>query len=198
MTQDPSSSPFSTPQSVAGSVETQDGSVVSREVLKKKTGTVTLFAFDEGEGLSEHSTPHDAVVEVLDGTVEITIGGVPHRVSARQRLLLLPASVPSCACRPLPPFKMLLIMIREPGGSQPSSTPTGAAALQGPDLGDVLGHLQASQVFPAGFRTAKYLMWMNFSCIWIQNSATSLSRPRILRRISFTMWTLLGGWQFST
>jgi quercetin dioxygenase-like cupin family protein len=90
----------------------QAGSVVSRTLVKKTTGTLTLFAFDEGEGLSEHSTPHDAVVEVLDGTVEITIAGEPHRVSAGEGLLL-PAGIPH-GLLAVTPFKMLLIMIREP------------------------------------------------------------------------------------
>jgi quercetin dioxygenase-like cupin family protein len=104
--------PLSTPQQFSELLDFQAGSVVSRTLVKKPTGTLTLFAFDEGEGLSEHSTPHDAVVEVLDGTVEVTIGGSPHRVSPGQGLLL-PASVPH-ALRAITPFKMLLIMIREP------------------------------------------------------------------------------------
>jgi quercetin dioxygenase-like cupin family protein len=105
--------PLSSPSNVAGLLDYQAGSVVSRTLMKKPTGTLTLFAFDKGEGLSEHSTPHDAVVEVLDGTVEITIGGVPHEVSAGEGLLL-PAGIPH-ALSALTPFKMLLIMIREPG-----------------------------------------------------------------------------------
>ena len=108
---DENTPPLSTPQKVAELLEYQAGSVVSRTLIKKPTGTLTLFAFDQGEGLSEHSTPHDAVVEVLDGTVEITIGGVPHRVSAGEGLLL-PASIPH-ALSAVTPFKMLLIMIRE-------------------------------------------------------------------------------------
>lgn len=107
-----STHPLSRPQRVSELLDYQAGSVVSRTLVKKPTGTLTLFAFDEGEGLSEHSTPHDAVVEVLDGTVEITIDGVPYRVSAREGLLL-PASVPH-ALTAITPFKMLLIMIREP------------------------------------------------------------------------------------
>ena len=104
--------PLSTPQKISDLLDYQAGSVVSRTLIKKPTGTLTLFAFDKGEGLSEHSTPHDAVVEVLDGTVEITIGGVPHQVSAGQGLLL-PASIPH-ALTAVTAFKMLLIMIREP------------------------------------------------------------------------------------
>ena len=104
--------PLSTPARVSGLLEYQAGAVVSRTLVKKPTGTLTLFAFDEGEGLSEHSTPHDAVVEILDGTAEITIGGVPHQVSAGEGLLL-PAGVPH-ALSSVTPFQMLLIMIREP------------------------------------------------------------------------------------
>jgi quercetin dioxygenase-like cupin family protein len=106
--------PLATPRKVGGLLDYQEGSVVSRTLVKKTTGTITLFAFDQGEGLSEHSTPHDAVVEVLDGTVEITIGGEPHRVSAGEGLLL-PASIPH-ALSAITPFKMLLTMIREPQG----------------------------------------------------------------------------------
>ena len=80
---------LATPSTLVDLLEYQTGSVVSRTLIKKATGTLTLFAFDEGEGLSEHSTPHDAVVQVLDGTVEVTIGGAPHTVAAgegRQRV----------------------------------------------------------------------------------------------------------------
>jgi len=104
--------PLATPSTLVDLLDYQGGSVVSRTLVKKPTGTMTLFAFDEGEGLSEHSTPHDAVVQVLDGTVEITIGGAPNRVSAGEGLLL-PASIPH-ALTAVTPFKMLLTMIREP------------------------------------------------------------------------------------
>lgn len=105
--------PLATPANLAGLLDYQAGSVVSRTLVKKPTGTLTVFAFDGGEGLSEHSTPHDAVVEVLDGTVEITVGGEAYTVSAGEGLLL-PASVPH-ALRAVTPFKMLLVMIKEPG-----------------------------------------------------------------------------------
>ena len=85
--------------------------MVSRTLIKKDSGTLTLFAFDEGEGLSEHSTPHDALVEILEGTAEITVGGTPHQVSMGEGLLL-PASVPH-ALTAMTPFKMLLVMIKE-------------------------------------------------------------------------------------
>jgi quercetin dioxygenase-like cupin family protein len=90
----------------------QDGAVVSREIFKRKTGTVTAFAFDEGQGLSEHTAPFDALVQVIDGVAEIAVGGEPHRVS-RGELFLMPANVPH-ALKAVERFKMLLVMIREP------------------------------------------------------------------------------------
>jgi len=114
MDRDPSTPPLSTAQNLADLIQTQKGSVVSRDLLKKKTGTVTLFAFAEGQGLSEHSTPHDALVQVLAGTVEIKIGGTPHMVKGGEALLL-PANIPH-ALSAVTAFKMLLIMIREPAG----------------------------------------------------------------------------------
>jgi quercetin dioxygenase-like cupin family protein len=89
----------------------QDGAVVSRELVKKKTGTVTVFAFDKGQGLSEHTAPFDALVHVLDGIAEITIGGVPHLLG-KGELILMPANV-SHALKATERFKMLLTMIRE-------------------------------------------------------------------------------------
>jgi quercetin dioxygenase-like cupin family protein len=90
----------------------QPGAVVSREILKKSTGSVTAFAFDQGQGLSEHTARFDALVHVLEGAAEITLGGVPHRLGANG-LLLMPANVPH-ALKALERFKMLLVMIREP------------------------------------------------------------------------------------
>jgi quercetin dioxygenase-like cupin family protein len=106
--------PLSRPRDIASLLDYQDGSVVSRTLIVKPTGTLTLFAFDEGEGLGEHSTPHDAMVQVLDGTVEVSIGGTPHRVGAGEGLLL-PANI-SHALTAVTRFKMLLTMIREPKG----------------------------------------------------------------------------------
>lgn len=88
----------------------QDGSVVSRMLLKKKTGTVTLFAFGKGEGLSEHTTPFEALVFVIDGTAEIEIAGEAYTVAAGETITL-PADVPH-AVRARENFKMLLIMLR--------------------------------------------------------------------------------------
>ncbi len=92
----------------------QAGSVVSREIVKKKTGTVTVFAFDEAQGLSEHTAPFDALVLVLDGVAEITVGGVPHRLG-KDEMILMPANVPH-ALKAVERFKMMLVMIREAAG----------------------------------------------------------------------------------
>ena len=86
------------------------GSVVSKTLLKKDTGNITLFSFDKGQGLSEHTSPYDAVVYILDGKAEITIGGDPHTVEAGQ-MLIMPADVPH-ALHAVEQFKMLLTMIR--------------------------------------------------------------------------------------
>jgi quercetin dioxygenase-like cupin family protein len=91
----------------------QPGAVVSRTLVKKNAGTVTLFAFDVGQGLSEHSAPFDAIVEILDGEAELTIGG--KKVAARAgQAVLMPANVPH-ALFATTPFKMLLVMVREVG-----------------------------------------------------------------------------------
>jgi len=88
----------------------QPGAVVSRTLVKKASGTVTAFAFDAGEGLSEHTAPFDALLLDLEGEADITISGTPHHVSAGQ-ILKLPAGEPH-AVKAVTPFKMLLIMIR--------------------------------------------------------------------------------------
>jgi quercetin dioxygenase-like cupin family protein len=91
-------------------VQYQSGAVVSRTLIKKSAGTVTAFAFDAGEGLSEHTAPYDALVFGVDGEAEISIAGVAHRVSAGQ-LLKLPAERPH-AVKAITSFKMILVMIR--------------------------------------------------------------------------------------
>jgi quercetin dioxygenase-like cupin family protein len=96
--------------SLAGLVEYQSGAVVSREVVEKPTGTVTLFAFDAGQGLSEHTAPFDALVCLLDGEAEITIGGKPVKAKIGE-MVVMPANVPH-AVRAVKRFKMLLVMIR--------------------------------------------------------------------------------------
>lgn len=88
----------------------QDGAVVSKTLIDKKIGTVTLFSFDVGQGLSEHTAPYDAMVQVVDGAAEITIDGEPRVVSAGQ-MIIMPANHPH-ALKAVEPFKMLLVMIR--------------------------------------------------------------------------------------
>ena len=88
----------------------QDGSIVSRVLLKNKGGTVTLFAFDVGEGLSEHTAPFDALVVVTDGEADIEIAGESFRVRQGETIIL-PANRPH-ALNAVSRFKMLLIMIR--------------------------------------------------------------------------------------
>ncbi len=89
----------------------QQGSVVSRTLIKKDAGTVTLFAFDGGQGLSEHSAPYDALVNVIDGEASIFIGGERHQVKEGE-MLVMPADVPH-AVKAEMPFKMMLVMIRQ-------------------------------------------------------------------------------------
>jgi len=91
-------------------IEYQKGSIVSRTLVNRKTGTVTLFAFDRGQGLSEHTAPYDAMVCVLDGEVEITISGRPFRLR-KGNVIIMPAREPH-ALKALKKFKMLLTMIR--------------------------------------------------------------------------------------
>ena len=91
-------------------VDYADGSVVSKTLLKKDICNITLFAFDKDQGLSEHTAPFDAVVYILDGEAEITIGGQPQNVSAGE-MLIMPANI-AHALQIKAPFKMLLVMIR--------------------------------------------------------------------------------------
>ena len=88
----------------------QETSVVSMTLLEKKTGTVSLFAFDKGQGLSEHTAPFDAVVCVLDGVVEVSISGNPIMVKEGE-MLIMPANEPH-ALKAVERFKMMLTMIR--------------------------------------------------------------------------------------
>ncbi len=91
-------------------IDYQKGSVVSRTIIDKKTGTLTLFAFDEGQGLSEHTTPFDALVYCLDGEAEVVISGKAFRLREGE-MLIMPAHQPH-AVRAVKQFKMILIMIR--------------------------------------------------------------------------------------
>jgi len=98
--------------SMDGLVEYQEGSVVSRTVLKKPTGTVTAFAFDAGQGLSEHTAPFDALVQIVDGEAEITVASEAFHLRAGEAAIL-PANVPH-SLTASQRFKMLLTMIRDP------------------------------------------------------------------------------------
>jgi quercetin dioxygenase-like cupin family protein len=98
------------PFSLKEHVNYSPGSVVSKTLLKKDTGNLTLFSFDSGQGLSEHVSPFDAVVYILDGRAEITIGGEVRHVDTGE-MLIMPAGI-SHALHAAEPFKMLLIMIR--------------------------------------------------------------------------------------
>jgi quercetin dioxygenase-like cupin family protein len=91
-------------------VSYQDGSVVSREIIRKSTGTVTLFAFDQGQGLSEHTAPFDALVYIVDGEVEVIISGKAYHLN-QGKFVILPANEPH-VLKALSKFKMLLVMIK--------------------------------------------------------------------------------------
>ena len=89
----------------------QDGSVVSRQITKEDAGNITLFAFDEGQELSEHTAPYDALVHVLDGEVEVRISGRPFHLRSGDAIIM-PANDPH-ALKAMTKFKMLLTMIRK-------------------------------------------------------------------------------------
>ncbi len=91
-------------------IQYQEGSVVSRTVIDKETGTVTLFAFDEGQGLSEHTAPFDALVHILDGEAEVTISGKTFPLK-KGEMVIMPANQPH-ALKATKRFKMILTMIR--------------------------------------------------------------------------------------
>lgn len=97
---------------LADLVQYQDGAIVSREVVSQPAGTVTAFAFDEGEQLSEHTTSFDALVIDLDGEVDVSIGGKVNRIKAGE-MIIMPAAIPH-ALRAVTRFKMLLVMIKKP------------------------------------------------------------------------------------
>ncbi len=88
----------------------QEHSVVSREIIRKPSGTMTIFAFDEGEGLSEHTAPFDAAVYLLEGEAKITVDGKPHTVKEGE-MIIMPANKPH-ALKAVTRYKMLLVMIK--------------------------------------------------------------------------------------
>ena len=95
---------------LANMVDYQEGSVVSRTIVEKNTGTITLFAFDKGQGLSEHSAPFDALVYILEGKTVITISGKAFNLKGGE-ILIMPADKPH-ALDALERFKMMLVMIK--------------------------------------------------------------------------------------
>lgn len=111
MSQDPEGAPgFEGVASASALTTYQPGAVVSRTIVRKPAGTVTAFAFDAGEGLSEHTVPFDALVFGLEGEADISIAGTLHRLGAGE-LLKLPAGQPH-AVKAITRFKMLLVMIK--------------------------------------------------------------------------------------
>ena len=98
------------PNSLINMVDYQKDAVVSKTIVEKKTGTVTLFSFDQGQGLREHSAPFDALVQVLEGAVEIKISGKPFHLKQGE-MIIMPANEPH-ALKAVEKFKMLLTMIR--------------------------------------------------------------------------------------
>jgi quercetin dioxygenase-like cupin family protein len=104
--------PLAQPVELVNLVAYQDGGIVSRTLVKKNGGTVTVFAVDKGQALSEHTAPFDAIVQVLDGEVELVIGGKKVPAKAGQTVLM-PSGVPH-SVNASSKFKMLLIMVREP------------------------------------------------------------------------------------
>ena len=99
------------PIKLSDAVAYQDGSVVSKEIIKKESGTVTVFAFDKGQGLSEHTAPFDALVYVIDGKAEVIIDGQPRFVAAGE-MIIMPANRPH-ALNAAERFKMLLVLVKK-------------------------------------------------------------------------------------
>jgi quercetin dioxygenase-like cupin family protein len=98
------------PYKLAASIQVQSGSVVSKTLVNKSAGTITLFAFDDGQSLSEHTAPFDAFVEILEGEAEITLGGKPYLLKGGDALLM-PANVPH-GLKAVTAYIMLLTMIK--------------------------------------------------------------------------------------
>lgn len=101
---------MNTPQNLSQLIEFQSGAVVSREIVNQPTGTITLFAFDTGQGLSEHAAPFAALVLAIEGEAEITLSGAANTIKTGQ-ILLMPANSPH-SLKAQKPFKMLLVMIK--------------------------------------------------------------------------------------
>ena len=108
--QEPDENVSTTSQKLADLIEYQEGSVVSRTIIDKEAGTVTLFAFDENQGLSEHTVPFDAMVHTIDGAVEVSISDEKFSLT-KGDMIIMPANEPH-ALKATKRFKMLLIMIK--------------------------------------------------------------------------------------
>jgi len=102
---------FMTVTILSGMVDYQESSIVSKEIIKGETGTVTLFAFDKGQGLSEHTAPFDALVNVVDGEADITISGENFAVQQGE-IIIMPANKPH-SVKAVKQFKMLLVLIKK-------------------------------------------------------------------------------------
>ncbi|MBN1759351.1 MAG: cupin domain-containing protein [Chitinispirillaceae bacterium] len=98
------------PFSINSHIAYAEGSVVSKTIIDKKIGSITLFSFDAGQGLSEHTSPYDAVVQILDGKAVVTIGGTGREVASGE-MIIMPAGIPH-ALHATQRFKMMLIMLR--------------------------------------------------------------------------------------
>ncbi len=103
--------PKSEALNLTNSINYAEGAIVSKTIIKQAKGNVSLFAFDKGEELSEHTAPFDALVQIIDGSAEITIDGHPHQLSAGESIIM-PANIPH-ALVAVTPFKMVLTMIRD-------------------------------------------------------------------------------------
>ncbi len=101
---------FSNPRNYVDAIEYQSNAIVSKTIIQKASGSITLFAFDKGQSLSEHTAPYDAFVMVLDGVLAISIGGKENSVNAGEAIIM-PANVPH-ALNADKPSKMLLVMIK--------------------------------------------------------------------------------------
>jgi quercetin dioxygenase-like cupin family protein len=97
-------------QKLSEMVNYQDGTIVSKTIINKDSGTVTLFAFDKGQSLSEHTAPFDALLQVFDGEVEVVISGKKYHLTTGE-MILMPANVPH-AVKAIEKFKMMLFMIK--------------------------------------------------------------------------------------
>ena len=96
--------------SMDGSIEYTSGGVISKQIIKNNAGNVTLFSFDKGQGLTEHSASYDALVQVIDGVVEIALGGISHLLT-KGDCIIMPANIPH-ALTAVESFKMILTMIK--------------------------------------------------------------------------------------